>query len=281
MPAPYWYYALIIISLVLLAGSLIYRRDWRLLVLQVNIAGIIHPFEITVLVLMNGYCYLPGILSDSKLDNYLGSYVSNSFIVPASAVIINAFSLSWGPALTIATIFTGVDWYFTTLGIYKHFWWKSIYTGIGLSILYALSRRIWSGLQEQQPLLIFRLLVIYLTYTPIYNLIIFIANKGGQLFRFQAPWPGNPEKCHQTLFFLYLFITSIIVTLCIGLKLRLRYRLMGMTVLAIINWAIGRYQIFVPQVADLSAQQLIIVPIITVPIVIILFYLAKLDYLFP
>ncbi len=281
MPSAYWYYGLVLISLILLAVSLIYRKDWKLLILQLNVAAIIHPLEIVVLILMEGYHYFPGILPDPKLDNYVGSYISNSLIVPAVAVAINAFSLSWGSTLSIAAIFTGVDWYFTTLGVYKHFWWKSVYTGIGLSILYVISKRMWSILQQKQPLMIFRLVIIYLTYAPIYNLIIFFVNKGGKLFRFQVPWAGDLEKYHQALFFIYLLITSSIITLCIGLKLRLCYRLLGVAILILINWDIGQYDIFVPLLAGISSQQLILVPIVTVPIVMILFRVARLDYLFP
>ncbi|HAK73024.1 MAG TPA: hypothetical protein DCP36_04535 [Sporomusaceae bacterium] len=276
-----WYYGLIIISLALLVLSLRYRRDWKLLVLHINVAAIIHPFEILVLIILNGYQYLPGILPDPKLDNYLGSYISNSLIVPASAVIINAFSLPQGYTLGFAALFTGIDWYFTVLGIYKHLWWKSIYTGIGISVLYAMSKRIWAGLQEKRPSLLVRLLVIYLTYTPIYTIILFLLNKGGHLFRFQVQWAGELEKVHQGLFYVYLFITGIIVTLSIGLKLRLRYRLLGIVVLVLLNWAIGQYDIFVSQVAGISAHQLILVTIIAVFITILLFLMAKLNYLFP
>ncbi len=281
MPSAYWYYGLVLIALVLLAVSLIYRKDWKLLVLQLTIAGIIHPFEIVVLILMDAYRYSPGILADPRLDNYLGSYVSNSLIVPVSAVAINAFSLSWKYAVGIAVIFTGIDWYFTTLGIYQHFWWKSAYTGIGLIILYKISRMIWSGLQEKRRCPVFKLTVIYLTYASIHNIILFLANKGGQLFRFQVPLAGDPEKFHQGFFYLYLLMTSMIITLLIGLKLPWHYRLLGVVFLTFVYWIMGEYHIFVPHADDISAWQLILVPIIVVPVVMCLFRMAKLDYIFP
>lgn len=281
MPSAYWYYGLVVIALVLLAASLIHRKDWKLLVLQLTIAGIIHPFEIVVLILMDAYRYSPGILADLRLDNYLGSYISNSLIVPVFAVVINAFSLSWEYMVGIAVIFTGIDWYFATLGIYQHFWWKSAYTGIGLSILYEISRRIWSGLQETSRCPIFRFTVIYLTYASLHNLIVFLANQGGQLFRFQVPLTGDPEKYHQGFFYLYLLATSVIITLLIGLKLPLHYRVLGVAFLTFVYWIIGEYHIFVSRVEYISAWQLILVPIIVVPIVMCLFRLAKLDYIFP
>lgn len=281
MPSACMYYGLGIFGLALMVVSLLYKRDWKLFVLHISIAAIIHPFEIAVLIIGEGYRYLPGILADPQLDNYIGSYISNLLIVPASAVIINAFSLSWIYELGIAAIFTVIDWYFTTIGIYQHMWWKSAYTGLGLVILYQIGRWIWSGLQEKQPRLRFRLFIIYLTYALIHNLFVFIVNQSGQLFRFQVPWPGDPEKYHQGLFYLYLFFTSVIITLCIGLKVRLRYRLAGLASLGLLYWSIGKYHIFVSHMSGVASWQLIIVPIIVTPVVIRLFSMAKLDYLFP
>lgn len=281
MPSAYWYYGLVVIALALFAVSLIHRKDWKLLVLQLTIAGIIHPFEIVVLILTEAYQYSPGILADIRLDNYLGSYVSNLLIVPASAVAINAFSLSWVYIAGIAVIFMGIDWHFVTLGIYQHFWWKSAYTGIGLIILYGISRKIWSGLQEKRRCPIFNLIIIYLTYASIHNLIVFLANKGGELFVFQLPLAGDPEKFHQGFFYIYLLITSVIITLVIGLKMPLHYRLFGVTFLAFVYWVMGKYHLFAPRVDAIAAWQLIVVPIIAVPIVMCLFRMAKLDYLFP
>jgi hypothetical protein len=277
----FWYYGLAVIGLSLLIAALVYKRDWKVLVLHLNVASMIHPFEIIVLILLNGYRYLPGILPDPKLDSYLGSYVSNSLIIPASAVTINAFSLSWSHSLGISAIFTVIDWYFTLLGIYQHFWWRSFYTGIGLLVLYACSKWIWKGIQQVRPSLSFKLFIIYLSYAPLHNFFVFICNKGGQLFRFQVNWFGDPEKAHQVFFFLHLMITSLIITLCIGLKLRIRYRLLGLASLVFINWSLEQYHIFVPSAEHVSGLQLVLVSIIVVPIIMFLFKLAKLDYLFP
>ncbi len=281
VPSTYWYYGLVLISLILLAGSLLYKKDWKLLVLQLNVAAIIHPFEIAVLIVLEAYRYMPGFLPEPRLDNYLGAYVSNSFVLPALATMINAFSLSWRCALGIAALFAGVDWYFTTLGIYVHYWWKSLYTWIALSILFAVSRQVWSRLREPRPSLGFRLAIIYLTYAPIHNLIVFIVNRGGRLFRFQVPGLGDAEKVHQSLFYLHLFVTSVIVTLCLGLKMKFRYRLAGIAAMVFINWNIGHFDFFVPQVTGFSSQALILVSVVAVPVVIMLFWAAKLDYLLP
>ncbi len=281
MPSAYWYYGLIILSLVLITASFIHKRDWKILLLHLQTSAVIHPLEIIVLIVWNGYRYLPGIVQDSRLDNYLGSYISNTLIVPASAVAINAFSLSWNHVISVAAIFTGIDWYFTELGIYQHFWWQSFYTGIGLCILYAISKWIWRGLHDKKPSLAFRLLTIYMIYAFIHNLIAFISNKGGKLFRFHVNWFLDAEKNHQLFFAFHLMITSIVISMCIGLKLQFRYRLAGIAILVLFNWFLGEYHIFVPSGENITAVYLILVSALAIPLTILLFKLAKLKYLFP
>lgn len=281
LPSAYWYYGLMIISLILIVVSLIYKKDLRLLALHLQISAVIYPFEIIVLILLNGYYYLPGILQDARLDNYLGSYVSNFFIIPASAVVINAFSMSWNYVIGIAAIFMGIDWYFTELGIYRHFWWKSLYTGIGLCILYEISKWIWRGLHTKEPSLWFRVFTIYMTYASLHNIIVFSLNRGGELFRFQINWFLDPEKGHQFFSFLHLMFTSIIITICLGLRLRFRYRLISIVILTMLNCFLEQHYIFIPLMENISAIYFILVSMIVVLLIIVLFTLAKLKYLFP
>ena len=280
MPAAYWYYGLVVISFILFATAFRFRKDWKLLVLHLSVYSVIHPFEVVVTT-TGAYSFMPEILH-TNVDVILGAYISDLLIVPASAVIINAFSLSWRANLCIAAIFTGVDWFFTTLGIYQHFWWKSIYTGLGLIPLYTISNWFWTELNKCRPSLPFRLLVIHLTYFALQSTITFAANRGGQLFIMQIPYMhfDDPTKMMVILGSLYQFIVSAVIVLSLGVKMPCRYRLLGIAGIILLNWAIGYFGIFVPKVS-ITSHQLILVPIITVALMIILFRAAKLDYLFP
>lgn len=280
MPGAYWYYGLVVISLILFAVAFHFRKDWKLLILHLSVYSVIHPFEVIVTT-TGGYNFTPGILPTSA-DSILGAYISDLLIIPASAVIISAFSLSWHSMLCFAAIFTGVDWYFTTLGIYQHFWWKSIYTGLGLIFLYLISDWLWTGLNKYRQSLSFRLLIIHLTYFALQSSITFAVNRGGQLFIMQIPYVlfGNPIKMQVILISLYQLIVSAIVVVCLGLKMPCRYRFAGIGGIFLLNWAIGYFGIFVPQVS-ISPYHLIFIPFVTVILLIILFRAAKLDYLFP
>lgn len=274
-----WYLVLVVAGLGMLAAALLYRRDWKLLVLHLSLFSIIHPFEVVVMV-TGGYRYMPGVLPAGP-DNFLGAYVSDLFIVPASAVFISAFSLSWRATLCIAAIFTGIDWFFTELGVYRHIWWKSIYTGVGLIILYAISGWLWTGLREQRQSLPFRLLIIHLAYFSIQSTITFAANRGGQLFKMQmAILHMGTTEIQAILVSIYQLIVSATVVLCIGLKIPLRYRAVGIGVIIALNWAIGHFGIFVPQVA-ITPHHLILVPAASIALLTVIFRAAGLNYLFP
>lgn len=280
LPSAYWYYGLVIISLILLAVSLACKKDFRLLVLHLALAGITHPFEIMVLFILVGYRYLPGVLPEPVYDNGLGAFVSDLFIVPASAVAINAFSLGWSAIAGIAVAFTATDWFYARIGIYQHLWWKPVYTGGALLVYYAISRWLWHRLQESRPILWFRLLVIYLIYSIIHSAANLTAVAFLHLYRFQFPWLEGAARNHPANHTPFLYLVSVIITLCIGLPMSFRYRLAGFVLIAMIYWALDVFQFVVP-LADISAFHLVLIPTLVVPILLILFRAAKLDYLFP
>ena len=246
MKPAYWYYGLVIIGLALLIISISHKKDFKLLVLSLVISDLLHAFEVFVLVVLPGYRYLPQILPDPGFDNLAGAYVSDYFIVPAFAVAINAFSLSWVSIAGIAAILTVTDWLFNNLGIYEHYWWNSLYTGIGLIILYAISKWIWQRLKKDRPSLLFRLAVVYLGFASIYSSIHFIFVGILQLYRFHIGWLQDPIWEHFLIASTYMHIVAAIVALSLGLKLGYRANILIVALLAVFNWLLGYYNILVP-----------------------------------
>lgn len=243
-------------------------------------AAVIHPFELIVL-FFDAYRYFPGILPGDA-DNYLGAYVSDLIIIPATVVAIRAFSISWPARLIIVIFFTFVDWFFTVLGIYQHYWWKSIYTGFGLIVLFAISDRLWAYLDSLHPPRPYRLLTIYLTYTPLHATLNFAANRGGLLYTLQIPyWQFIGQvKLSSILVNAHLFLTATVVTLCLGLRMPFLYRIAGLGIILALNWAVGHFGLFVPH-SDIFSLHLSLVPLIVTPILIALLKAARLSYLFP
>lgn len=275
----YWYYGLIALSLVFLVMAIRHRGNWKLFVMQLMIFAVIHPFELVVL-LTNGYRYLPGI-THTVVDIHIGSFISNLCIVPASAVLLNAYQLSWRYKLGFAVIFTFVDWYFTVLGIYQHFWWKSIYTGLGLLILYTLNDLMWSKISRQRVSQGFRLVSIYLTYFALHTVLAFAVNQGGVVFQFQLESiPLGSVKTMGLISVLYQAVISCVVTLAIGLKIAFRYRVLGALVIVGLNGLLGHFGVFVP-LAPVHVQWLLFIPLVSIGLLSLLFKKAHLKYLFP
>lgn len=279
LPGRYWYYGLIVISFVILFVALQHRREWKLLVLQLFVASVIHPVELVILT-TNGYTYFPGI-TDTTTDVLLGAYISNFLIVPATAVLISAFSLSWRYQIGIAVLFMGIDWFFTVLGIYQHFWWNSIYTGIGLLILYQISSFLWGQLLKSKHSFAFRLLSIYLAYFALQSVLTLALNQGGELFILQlASIPLEPLKTMSILSSLYQVIIGVLITIFIGIRMRFRYRLLNLCSIVLINWLLDYAGMFVSN-GDFTVQHLLAVPLVATIALIILFKKAQLNYLFP
>lgn len=279
LPGKFWYYGLVVISFVILFVALQHRREWKLLVLQLFIASVIHPAELVILT-TNGYTYLPGI-TDTTTDVLLGAYISNFLIVPATAVLISAFSLSWRYQLSIAVLFMGIDWFFTVLGIYQHFWWNSIYTGIGLLILYQISSFLWCQLLKSKHSFVFRLLSIYLAYFALQSVLTLALNQGGELFILQlASIPLEPLKTMAILSSLYQVIIGVLITIFIGIRMRFRYRLLNLCSIVLINWLLDYAGMFVSN-GDFTVQHLLAVPLVATIALSILFKKAQLNYLFP
>lgn len=280
MPSAYWYYGLVVVSIVMLALALHRNRDLKLVVLHLVLAGVIHPFEIMVMLILVGYCYLPGILPQYGHDNAAGAVISDLFIVPASAAIINAFSMGWGAIAGFAAAFTVIDWYYDKIGVYKHFWWKSAYTGVCLLLFYAVSRKVWNRLKKSNADLWFRLMVIYMVYSPLHATVNFFTVMVFNLYRFQIPWVEGPARDHGASHTPFLYLAAVLVSLGTGLTLKFRYRLAVFGLLMLMNWALGHYQVFVPEIIT-SSSYLNAIPIVVVAFMVVLFWAAKLDYLFP
>ena len=276
----YWYGGLVFVSIIMVFAALWYKKDYKLLVLHLAVTGIIHPFEVLIMN-FDGYRYVPGIMPGIG-DNILGAYISDLFFVPATAVVISAFSLSWRFRVLFAIVLTFFDWYFTVLGIYEHYWWRSIYTGIGIVSLYYISNWLWQGLQSITPAPLFRLLVIYLSYVSLHSFVNFLVNRGYSLYTMQvASWHFGDDLTRASfLVNIHLSITAILVALSIGLAMSFRYRLVGVGIILAIYWAIGYFGVFIP-FANISSFHLALIPFAVIPWLTILYNSARLSYLFP
>lgn len=228
MKNTYWYLGLAVIGFLILIFTLWKKKDIRLLVLQFCLDGIIHPFETTVLLLYPGYRIMPGISGNELFDNAQGAFISDFFIVSSIAVMVAAFDLKPVWMLLIASFIMGIEWLFGLLGIYEQYWWKTIYTGIGLMIGFYIGKKIWSAIRYNNLNRYVLLLILYFSFLVVHNIFTFTSATTFRKFHFEAGWFPDPTMDHLIFGAVYLYIISIIAAVLVWARINWLFRIMGL-----------------------------------------------------
>lgn len=114
---------------ILLGYSFYKSKDKKkLFTLLMSNIGFSYLFEYFVLNIFKAYTYKPKIMKNSYHDNIFGAILSQAIFVPFTAVFLTSQKIGWiGKGLT-GGYFSLVELIFLRLGIYKHHWWKTVYT---------------------------------------------------------------------------------------------------------------------------------------------------------
>lgn len=139
----YWYLGLAAISVALLTFVYFKTRNYRSLLLYLGMVGVGYLIEYVIYVLFESYQYYPKLITrDAYYDSNMGSIASNFFSLPVSATIIAVFRLRWVWIIVFSGLFSGIEWLFLELKIFRHIWWHISYTTISLPFYYILAK-IW------------------------------------------------------------------------------------------------------------------------------------------
>ncbi|MFD2803336.1 hypothetical protein ACFSYB_00285 [Litchfieldia salsa] len=101
--------------------------------------GIAYIFEYPILNVYRAYRYKPKILKNNLLDNVLGAVISQGIIVPFTAVFLTAFNFGKKGKILFSMYYFFIERLFVKLGIYKQYWWKTIYTPILIYCYFGIS----------------------------------------------------------------------------------------------------------------------------------------------
>ncbi len=204
---PHWlpYLALATASAAIFALALRAGRDRKLLALYISMAGAAYLFEFVIMVLLDSYEYLPGILADPYLDSLAGAIASDAFAVPMAAVGAVVFRLRAPGLLLVVAVIAAIEELFQALGVYRHHWWQTGYTAFFLLVGFLLAGR-WHGLlQRRRPAWPVRIAVAFLLSLLVRTTANFLLRVPG-LFFFAVGWFADPERGH--IVFAALFVTA-------------------------------------------------------------------------
>ena len=138
MPNLFWYICLAIIGVGSAAYTIYKKRNIykasTLLVFYLFTSSLTWIGEFIVLGLFNAYSYKTGLFEDPWAQNLLGHLLINTTLYPAAAIIMVSYSLRYGWILSVAAIFTFIEYLFIQLEVYEQHWWKYYMTIIAVVI---------------------------------------------------------------------------------------------------------------------------------------------------
>ncbi|MFJ7725810.1 hypothetical protein ACIQXV_06540 [Neobacillus sp. NPDC097160] len=111
-------------------GLTFYRIKNRknIFVLLVSNMGFAYLFEYFVLNLFKAYVYKPNALKNRFLDNIFGAVLSQAIFIPFTAVFLTISKSGWPAKIFGSIYFSLIELLFLRLRVFKHVWWKTVYT---------------------------------------------------------------------------------------------------------------------------------------------------------
>ncbi|MFC4808151.1 hypothetical protein [Paenibacillus sp. GCM10023250] len=139
-----WYLLLGIASLAQLIYTLYHSENRRqTFAFYFSLVALPLYFETVVMIFLNAYVYDPDIIRDPKLNPFNDALAGNLFSqfgVASSAVLLIIRRKPFYWYAIVAFIYSMVEVLFVHLDIYRHHWWKTWMTFIGLLLYFAISK---------------------------------------------------------------------------------------------------------------------------------------------
>ncbi|MEH7302045.1 hypothetical protein [Neobacillus drentensis] len=170
---PWSYISLFILSIVALSLSYWKYRNRLLFVQYFAVSGWILFFDYLIYAWGKAYKYYPKIIK-GEFDTHMGA-LANAQILPAFAILYIAFQCKWYWGFIFAGFFTGIEYLFRHLGVFKANWWEDWYTFVLLVPFFPFCKFWWKGLawNSKKWIFFFSLLsVFYVIYTQL-NVLLY------------------------------------------------------------------------------------------------------------
>ncbi len=165
--------------------------------------------EFILLILLNAYAYHPGISSNAFQDTAYGNLFSQFSIATTSAFLI-VYRLSYYWYIFVAFIYFIIDVLFAKLGIYEHFWYRSVYTLIGFGPLLLLIG-FWHHKLTSSPTKLLRWITLQFSTNAIMYFCYTIPLRLTGIQVFSAPFFSDAVKNHATTNVVYGLVVPFIM----------------------------------------------------------------------
>ena len=208
-----WYVLLAITRIVSMVFVMIKSRNRKFTIaFTLAILGFTYLIESILVILFNAYTYYPKIVDDLFQDAVLGNMFSQVSI-SCTTILIIVYNLPYRWYFLISFIYYLIDILFVKLGIYQHFWYRSIYTFIGLLIFFWFVKMCYSKLIASSKYVAHYVPLFFGAFAVSGNTII-LTFKLLKMQIFKADFYENLSKNHTAANIIYaFFLINILITL--------------------------------------------------------------------
>lgn len=195
-----------------------------------SVIGFTLALEAILAIGLQAYIYHPKIVSDLFLDSVFGNYFSQ-ISISSTSVLIPIYNLSYLWYFVFALLYYLIEELFIKLGIYEHFWYRSIYTSMGLLLLFWTVKK-WYGKALNSTSHFVNYLSLFLSIFAINSFTIILSQRllGVQIFK--GNLFADMSKDHTTTGLVYQFV--LINTLIMLYELRLHWTKKGLVFLCLV-----------------------------------------------
>lgn len=235
-----WFLLLFVTSIITIAVTLYKSNNIKFsIAFLFSIIGLSFIFEAILVLGFNAYSYYPKLFRDSYLDIIFGNYFSQ-ISISSTTLLLATFDVSivWYCLIGLGYFLT--DIIFVKLGIYEHFWYKSIYTFFGFMIFSLLVRK-WYRIAKKSASSFINYISLYLGVAAFATFTIFLSQRllGIQLLRSNLFFT-DINKNNTSSGFIYEFIVFNCLILLYKSKLHWAVKTIMLACLFLAQYAVYR-----------------------------------------
>ena len=172
------------------------------------VLGLAYWMEVLLVLFLHAYAYMPMITEDIFFDTVLGNIFSQ-VSVSSSAVLICTLGLSNWWLLGFSAAYFLIDLLFSSLGIYVHHWYRSVYTLAGFFIFGSIVKY-WYNTFYRSPSKKLSYVTLFLSAFAITSNLLGTALRFFAIRIFQAGLFPDPSRDHTATTLIYMPVLVMI-----------------------------------------------------------------------
>jgi len=199
-----------------------------------SILGFTFLLEVILVISLRAYSYHPKIVSDLFLDNVFGNYFSQ-ISISSTSLLIAVYNPPYIWYSIFALIYYLIEELFVKLGIYEHFWYKSIYTLFGFIPFFWLIKKWYAKVKDSMDN-VMNYISLFLSIFAINSLTIILSQRLLGIQIFKGNLFADISKDHTTTGLVYQFFEINLLMILYRSKLHWIMKAMALISLFIVQY---------------------------------------------